>query len=57
MNLFIKQKDAQTQKTNICLLKGKVGRGINWGFGLNRYTLLYIKWINNTAQGTISNIL
>ena len=24
-----------------------MGRKINWEFGVNRYVLLYIKWINN----------
>ena len=25
----------------------RLGEGINWEFGINRYTLLYIKEINN----------
>ena len=36
--------DSQTQKTNLWLLKGKGGGGgIDWEFGINKYTLLYIK--------------
>ena len=35
--------------------------GINWEFGISRYKLLYIEWINNKAiliaQGTIFDIL
>ena len=38
--------DPQTQKTNICLPKESWG-GINWDYGINRYTLLHIKQINN----------
>ena len=37
---------SHTQKTNFCLLKGKRG-GTNWGFVINRYTLLHVKWIKN----------
>ena len=48
MNLFTKQKDSQTQKTNLWLPKGKGGEGgINQKFGINRYTRLYIKQINS----------
>ena len=35
-------KDSQTQKTNLWLPKGERGRD-KLGFGINRYTLLYIK--------------
>ena len=41
MNFFTKQ----TQKTNLWLPKGKAGEG--WEFRIRRYTLLYIKQINN----------
>jgi hypothetical protein len=36
------------------LPKGK-GRGINWEFGMNRYTLAYINKELLLAQGTIFN--
>ena len=50
MNLFTKQTDSQTQKTNFWLRKRKGnGRKINWEFGINRYTLLHVKQINNKA--------
>ena len=43
-------------------MKGEGGmRGINWEFGINKYTLLYITQVTNKdptlAQGTILNIL
>ena len=42
------QEPVLAQKTNLWLPKGKVGGGrINQEFGINRYTLLYIKQINN----------
>ena len=41
MNLFIKQK--QTQKMNLWLAGGRVGGGIDWEFGIDMYTLLYLK--------------
>ena len=38
------ETDFQTSKTNLQLPKGKSGRGgINQEFGINIYTLLYIK--------------
>ena len=43
MNLFTKQKDSQTSKTNLLYQRGKVGGGINWMFGIDIYTLLYLK--------------
>ena len=46
--------DSETYRTNIWLPKGK-GGGQDQEFGINRYTLLYIKQINNRtyciAQG------
>ena len=42
MNLFTEQKQTHTQKTNLWLPKGK-GGGIDWEFGIDMYTLLYIK--------------
>ena len=32
--------DSRTEKTNLSLPKGKGGGGINYEFGINRYTLL-----------------
>ena len=39
--------DSQTQKTNLLLPKGKKGGEINSEFGINIYTLLYIKQITS----------
>ena len=39
--------DPQTKKTNFQSPKGKRGGGINQEFGVNVYTLLYIKQITN----------
>ena len=48
MNEFIKETDAQAQKTNLQVPKGKGGGGgINWEFGICRYKLLYVKQVNN----------
>ena len=35
--------DSQKQKTNLWLPKGKGGGGVNWEFGIDIYTLLYLK--------------
>ena len=35
--------DSQAQKTKLWLPKDKGWGGINWEFGINRYTPLYIK--------------
>ena len=45
-NLFTKQKKTQTQRMNL-----RLGRRKDWGidreFGMDMYTLLYLKWITN----------
>ena len=41
------ETDSQTQKTNLWLQRKKGGEGINQEFGINRYTLLYIKQRNS----------
>ena len=45
MNLFTKQEQTQTSRTNLCLPKGTAGSGVRekQEFGINIYTLLYIK--------------
>ena len=48
--------DSQTQKTNLWLPKGK-GRGINQELGINRYTLLYIKYINKDLLYSTGNYI
>ena len=41
------ETDSQTQKTNLWLPQGKGGGEWNQEYGINRYTLLYIKQIKN----------
>ena len=50
MNLFTKQKQTHSHRkqTSGCQ-KGKRGRGIIWEYGINRYTMPYIKI--NKQQG------
>ena len=59
MNFYTKQK--QTHIENKLMVNKKEQGGIKWEFGINRYTLLYIKQINYRdpyiAQGTVFNIL
>ena len=44
VNLFTKQKQThRLRKQTYGYQRGKVGGGINDEFGINRYTLLYIK--------------
>ena len=40
-------RDSQMEKTHLWLPKREVGGGINYEFGINKYTLLYVKLINN----------
>ena len=48
MNVFIKQKQTHRhRKQTYAYQRGKEGGGINQEFGINRYTLLYIKQITN----------
>ena len=48
MNLFIKQKQTHRHRKQAPdYHKGKGREGINQEYGINRYTPLYIKWINN----------
>lgn len=44
MDLTNKKQGSQIQKTNSWLQKE--GGGIDWEFGINRYTRLYIKYIS-----------
>ena len=48
MNLFTKQKQTHRhRKQTWGYHRGRVGGGINSEYGTNRYTLSYIKQINN----------
>ena len=46
MNLFTKQKKTQTQRMNLRLQRRK-DWGIDREFGMDMYTLLYLKQITN----------
>ena len=44
MNLFTKQKQTHRFRKQIYGTKGeRLGEGINWEFGIDMYTLLYLK--------------
>ena len=43
MNLFTKQTDSQTYGYQ----RGRMGEGTVKEFGIDMYTLLYLKWITN----------
>ena len=48
MNLFTKQKQSHRhRKETYGYKRGKERRGINWKYGINRYTLLCKMWIKN----------
>ena len=47
MNLFTKQKQIHRHRNKLMVTKGERGGGINQEFGINIYTLLYIKQTNN----------
>ena len=49
MNLSTKQKNSQTQRTDLWLPsgKGKEGSGMDWKFGVSRCKLLHLEWINS----------
>ena len=45
MIIFIKQK--VTQRANLWWLRGRMGEEIITEFGMNMFTLRYLKWITN----------
>ena len=46
--IYKTETDAQTQKTNLWLPRGREGRGeMDWEFVISRCKLLYIEWINS----------
>ena len=48
MNLSTKQKQTQIQRTDLGVPRRRGGEGgIHWEFGVSRYKLLHIQWINN----------
>ena len=58
MNISTKQKDSQTQRTDLWLPKGRWGgKGMNWESGVGRGKLLHLEWTNDNdlmySTGTI----
>ena len=50
MNLLMKQKSTHRHREQTCDCQGEVGReGMDWKFGISRWKLLCIEWINNKA--------
>ena len=47
MNLLTKQKQTHRGRKQTWLPRGRVGGGIVREFGIDMYTLLYLKWITN----------
>ena len=47
MNFSTKQKQTHRHTEQTCGCKEGVGGGMHWEFGISRYKLLYIGWINN----------
>ena len=46
MNIFMKQTDSQTQRTDLLLPRGG-GGGMDWESGINGSKLLYREWIKS----------
>ena len=56
--IYKTETDSMTKKANLQLPKGKGdGEGINQEFGINRYTLLYIKQINKSLLYSTGNYI
>ena len=48
MNFTMKQKETQTQRTDLWLPRGRrEGGGKEWEFGVSRCKLLYLGWKNS----------
>ena len=55
MNLFMKQTHRLREWTYSC--QGEEWRGeVVRELGISMFTLLYLKWMTNTAQGTLLNV-
>ena len=46
-NLFTKQKQTHRFRNEFMVTGGKGGGGIDWEFGIDMYTLLYLKQITH----------
>ena len=48
MNLSAKQKKTHKHREQTCGCQGEEGEsGIDWEFGVSRFKLLHLEWINN----------
>jgi len=49
MSLSMKQKQTHRHGDRLMVAKRDMGEkgGVHWEFGISRYKLLYIDWINN----------
>ena len=46
--IYETETDSQTRRTDLWLPRGRKSRGgVDWEFGMSRYKLLSIAWINN----------
>ena len=46
--IYKTETDSQTQRSDLWLPRGRSGgRGMDWEFGVGRYKLLHLEWINN----------
>ena len=58
MNLSTKQKQTHRCREQICGCQGGGGwKGVDWEFGVSRYKLLYIAWINNVLLYSTGNYI
>ena len=55
MNVFTKQKKTHDKENKFMVIKGESGGAINLEFGVNRYTRLYIKYINKDLLWSTGN--
>ena len=54
----MKEKQSQTQKINLWLLKRRKSGGVkDWDFGISRCKLLYIEWINKFLPYSTRNYI
>ena len=49
MNLLTKQKQTHRHRDQTCGCQGGKSGGMDWEFGISRWNLLNIGWINNKA--------
>ena len=60
--IYETESDPQIQRTDLTVAKGECsGEGKGWEFGISRYKLLHVEWIDSRsycgAHGNVFNIL